>query len=122
MGEDVKGIESPIELLRHLIEESGKWTKDLVRFAWTLLVAFMSILPLFLYSYIRSIQNYLADEGPIFPVIIGIPLAVYMAWVFRILYRQYKAQIRRRDNWSLKFEMLKKKEEEIERLLSEGAG
>jgi hypothetical protein len=122
MGESERGIQSPIELLRQLIEESGRWTEDLVRFTRTMLVTFLVIQPFFIYFYTRSVLNFLSGDGPVFPVIIGIPLGLYIAWGGRVLYRRYRAQIRRRDNWVRKFDVLKKKEEEIEKLLSEEAG
>lgn len=122
MAGNEDAVESPLELLRQLIEESGDWTKDLVRYTRTILVTFLVLQPFFIYFYVRSILNFLSGEGPVFPVIIGIPLSAYIIWVSRVIYRQYKCQTRRRAKWRSRFEVLKRKEEEIEKLLSEGAG
>jgi len=122
MGEDEQGTESPMELLRQLIEESGRWTSDLVRFARSILsgVGILSVFTLYLYT--RSILSYLSGEGSVVPVFIGMAVLAYMAHGLRLSYRTYKSQVRRRDRWRHKFEVLKKKEEEIEKLLSEEAG
>ena len=117
MGEDEQRTENPMELLRQLVEESGKWTSDLVRFARSILsgVAILSIFSLYLYA--RSILDYLSGEGSIVPLFIGIAVLALMAHSLRLSYRTYKSQARRRDRWIHKFEVLKKKEEEIEKLL-----
>jgi len=122
MGEDEKGIESPIEILRQLIEESGIWTKELVVFTHTLLVVFSILTLFYIYSYLKALFEYLSEDGPIAPVFIGIPIFLLLIYAGQYTYRRYKTQVNRRDKWVHKFRVLKKKEEEIERLLSEGAG
>jgi len=107
-----------MELLRQLTEESGRWTSDLVRFSRSILsgVGILSVFSLYLYT--RSILDYLSGEGSIVPVFIGIAVLALMAHSMRLSYRTYKSQVRRRDRWRHKFEVLKKKEEEIEKLLA----
>ena len=128
MGESEKGIESPIEVLWQLIEEGGKWTDEIVSFARTQIIVFMlvilqSVLLLSCVSY-----NISRDPEPIpFPYVIAVVMALIL-YVLIVgnaiikLRRKYKNRLARRDRWREKFEMLKKKEEEIEKQLFEEAG
>ena len=131
MGEDEKGIESPIELLRQLIEESGKWTEEMVMMARQVIVMFAIIIYLsvlcFWQVFYNPVVTFISGEGDLpFPAVIVL-LVWFASFVFLVsigfrVYRRYRNRIARRDRWREKFEVLNKKEEEIERLLSEGAG
>lgn len=131
MGESGKGIESPIEILWQLIEESGKWTEESVMFARQLLILFVVILYLCVLSFwivfYGPVAAYISGEGNL-PLPAILILGVWVAsFIFMILValkmrRRYKNRVARRDRWREKFEILKRKEEEIEKLLSEEAG
>ena len=131
MGGDEKGIESPIELLRQLIEESGKWTEEMVMMARQVIVMFAIIIYLsvlcFWQVFYNPVMTFISGEGDLpFPAVIVL-LVWFASFVFLVsigfrVYRRYRKRIARRDRWREKFEVLNKKEEEIERLLSEGAG
>ncbi len=118
---ELEGIESPIELVGRLIEESGDWTKDLVIFTRTIVVVFVILALFFAYSYSKSVIEFLSEDGPILPVILGIPIILLLIYAANYTYRNFRIQVRRRNKWNRRLQVLKKKEEEIANLLSEGA-
>ena len=128
MGENEKGIESPIELLRQLIEESGKWTEEIVTFARQQIIVFLIVIfqTVSVISYV--FYNISKDPDPV-PLPSIVAIAIVLIFLILVvsnaivkLRRKYRSRIARRDRWREKFEVLKKKEEEIEKLLSEEAG
>ena len=131
MGENEKGIESPIELLRQLIEESGKWTEESVMFARQLLILFIVVIYLGILSFCNvfynPVQSYISGESTlplsdILVIITGLAAFIFMVLVALKMRRRYKNRIDRRDKWRSKFEILKQREEEIKTLLSEEGG
>ncbi len=120
-----QGSEGPMELLRELVEESGKWTEELVVFTGQMLFVEVILALFFFYLYSRLFLGYLSgDEAfPFFPAIIGAAIGIYFIYGFFRLRRIYRNRVNRRERWRQKFRILRQKEEEIEKLLSgEGAG
>jgi hypothetical protein len=126
MAGNEDSVESPMELLRQLIEESGKWTEEMVTLSRKLIIIwiyaiFQTILVIWLVVF------YLIPREPIpltYLVFVGVCvvfLIMNLANVLVRLRRNYRNRLAGRDRWRGRFEVLKKKEEEIEKLLSEGA-
>ena len=121
MDENEQGTQSPMELLRRLIEESEKWTKDLVIFTRTLVIVAVILSGFFIYTYSRSVLEFLSRDGPVIPVILGIPLIVLIVYGAKFTYHNFRILLHRRDTWKNRFDILKKREEELEKLLDEEA-
>ena len=129
MGEDEKGsegIESPIEVLWQLVEESGKWTEEIVTLSRQQIIVylyaiFQTVLVLWFVFY-----NIHKEPIPLsYLIMVGICaifLAITLGNTMIVLRRKYRNRLARRDRWRERLEILKKKEEEIEKLLSEEAG
>jgi hypothetical protein len=122
MGENEE-IQSPIELLRLLIEKSGKWTEESVVYVRLILLYLVMFFTLFLYFMYLWIRDSLSRGNTILiPIVPTILITIINVWVLVKVRRRYRSHVDRRDNWRRKFEVLKRKEGEIERLLSEEAG
>jgi len=123
MAGNEQETESPVELLRQLIEKSGKWTEESVVYVRTILIQLsltsVFVLALILRDIMRSLSQGYTPLGLIVAVLAFCLLNV---WILPKGYRRYRSHRARRDNWKRRFEVLKKKEEEIEKLLSGEAG
>ena len=108
-----------MDLLRELVEESGKWTEELVVFSRQLLVVLVILAVWFSYIYSGLVLKLLSG-GPVsvFPTLLGAAIAVYIVYGLIRLRRIYKNRVVRREKWRRRFEILRQKEEEIEKLLS----
>jgi len=117
--ENEGGGEGPMDLLRELVEESGKWTEELVVFSRQLLVVLVILAVWFSYIYSGLVLKLLSG-GPVsvFPTLLGAAIAVYIVYGLIRLRRIYKNRVVRREKWRRRFEILRQKEEEIEKLLS----
>ena len=116
-------VDNPIELLRQLIEKSGRWTEESVVYVRLILFYLASAYALFLYFMYRWINDSISNDKPLLiPVVLTVGITINNAWVLVKVIQTYKKRIARRDNWRKKFIVLRQKEEEIEKLLAEGAG
>jgi len=122
MGEEE--MESPIELLRQLIEESGKWTEEIVKLCRNqILVYSYATLQTVIVIWLVLVYNFSSEDPVSIPILAVIGACVVFLFIINgnaifVLWRKYRNRKARRDLWREKFEILKKREEEIERLLS----
>jgi hypothetical protein len=81
------------------------------------------LIAIFYFVYIVNLASFLGGGGTIYLLfsIVLTPFAINGFFLLRGGYRNYTKNVARRDLWRDRFEILKKKEEELSRLLSGAA-
>ena len=118
--------QSGVEATRKLVEEASKWNETLVVLNRKVLFNAGLLIGIFYLVYALSLARLLVSGGNIhllnLLVVIGLsPFAIYDFFLLRGGYRNYAKNVARRDVWRDRFEILRKKEEELSRLLSDAA-
>jgi hypothetical protein len=113
--------QSAVEVTRKLIDEGCVWNERLVGLNRQLLWNLVPLMVLFYAVYLFNLVM-LFQEGFRIPWILGLvimtPFVIKNPLLLLDGYRNYKRNVARRDIWRKRFEILKEKEAEIDRLLS----
>jgi len=116
--------QSPLELTRKLIEEGSQWNEMLVHMNRWVLLNISPLILIFYVLYAWNLVGVLRTGGVVYLlcVVVMTPFAINGVFMLRSGYREYVKNVARRDKWRERFEILRRKEEELGRLLSgEGA-
>ena len=118
--EDWDEDQSAVEVTRKLIDEGSKWNELLVVLNRKLLWNISPLIVTFYAVYLWNLVNLFQSGGiiPILLVAVLTPFAINTPFLIRDGYRQYVKNVARRNMWRDRFEILKKKEEELDKLLS----
>jgi len=112
--------QSPLELTRKLIEEASQWNETLVFFQRRVILNVIPVFVVFYVVYAWDLFSLLRTGGVVYllGVVVMTPFAINGVFMLRGGYREYVKNVARRDKWRERFEILRRKEEELARLLS----
>jgi len=116
--------QSAAEVIRKLIEEGSEWNEMMVFLNWRVLLNASIILLIYYVVYVFELASFLWSGSLIqlLMFVVLTPWAIYAPFFWRGGYRYYRKNVARRKVWRSRFQILREKERELDRLLSgEGA-